>query len=183
MCGQTRVPGSKFWRAQQVLCAPSPRTPSRAACCAVAGERAPAHRSRRGLSPFTRAPLLPPARARRLKLYGGTKAERLEPAVIIDGTGPSALSALYANILSSGEKRYVSEADVTPLPARAFVPGDMVRRALWSGEEEDAEVRAAAAFAAMLRCRLRAQHRCALVCGAARAPLPARGTSHTLAPC
>jgi hypothetical protein len=125
----------------------------------------------------------------RLKLHIGTKAERLEPAVIMDGAGAF---ALYVKVLSSGETRYdVSSAEVVPLPKRAFRTGDWVRRAMWSGEEEDAEVRAAAAAASArplprLRCIFAVARRCrALVCGATRALVratpPARGTSHTLA--
>jgi hypothetical protein len=135
-------------------------------------------------APPRAAPLLP-RRARRLKLHAGTKAERLEPAIITNGTGPS---ALYVKILSTGELRYtgVTEADVVPLPKRAFRTGDWVRRAMWSGEEEDAEVRAAAAADAM-HCRVARQCHDNLVCRAARAnhraALPAHLASHALARC
>ena len=34
---------------------------------------------------------------------------------------------------------------ISPLPARAFLPGEQVRRAMWNGSEEDATVRARSA--------------------------------------
>jgi hypothetical protein len=129
--------------------------------------RCPLHRPRRCS--------LPPARGR-LKLHAGTKAERLEPAVVMDGAGPS---ALFVKVLSTGEKRYsgVSEADLVPLPRRAFLPGERVRRAMWSGEEEDAEARAHALALRCARATPRVVHRAAFA-RCVRACAPMRALAH-----
>jgi len=82
-----------------------------------------------------------------LKLYAGTKAERLEEACIMDAA-PGADSdngvRLFCKVFSDGSTHVVNAADCEPLPAREFKPGERVRRAMWSGAEEDAEVRRAA---------------------------------------
>jgi hypothetical protein len=147
MCDQPRVAGGFFfWHAQQALCTQAPRPSSNAALW-----------WRR-----TAGALLLPARCYILLLRVALHlAMRLcglgcaEPAADADGhdTGvivhdapaPPHEPLVCVKLLSTGETRFVRAQDVFALPQRPFLPGERVRRAMLSGDEEDAEVRDAIA--------------------------------------
>jgi hypothetical protein len=79
-----------------------------------------------------------------MEMYAGTKAAREEAAVVMAAAGypgSDASPLLRVKVLSSGAEHLVSAAMLKALPQRAFLPGEPVRRAMWSGAEEDAEVR------------------------------------------
>ena len=84
-------------------------------------------------------------------MYVSAKVDRLEEAVVMEATaaltGMSVSSAaaddplIRVKVLSTGAVRDVPRSHIAPLPVRAFCAGEWVRRAMWSGAEEDAEVR------------------------------------------
>lgn len=68
-------------------------------------------------------------------------------ASVLDAT--SAFSGMYSPdplvrvmVHSTGAVVDLPRSSISQLPARAFFPGEQVRRAMWSGAEEDATVRA-----------------------------------------
>ena len=97
---------------------------------------------------FSRSRVLAPAR---LRLFSQGKENRQEPAVVIGAPmaahafSPDGFKgetpALRVKLHSTGEQMDVPLSHVVALPARPFLPGEHIRRAMLSGDEEDATVR------------------------------------------
>lgn len=70
-------------------------------------------------------------------------ASVMEATAALTGTTTSSGDPLVrVKVHSTGAVVDLPRSSISQLPARAFLPGEQVRRAMWSGAEEDATVRA-----------------------------------------